>query len=255
MPVFAGYGPKDMKIALLGYGRMGKAIGKIAGDRGHEIVLKVDEENWENCRDEQLRQADVAVDFSVPAVAVKHYKWCFDNGVPVVSGTTGWLDSWEEVIDYCRQKEGGFFYASNFSVGVNLFFHLNKYLAKLMAGFCDYKVYIEETHHIHKLDAPSGTAITLAQGILEHHPAYRSWQLAHEAPMAGDVLPVTAKREGEVSGIHAVTYKSEVDEVEIRHSAFSREGFARGAVLAAEFMQGRRGVYGMDDLLKIGASL
>lgn len=234
---------------------MGKAIGKIAEGRGHEIVMKMDENNRESCREDRLKMADVAVDFSVPAVAVEHYKWCFDNGIPVVSGTTGWLDRWEEVTDYCRQKEGGFFYASNFSVGVNLFFHLNEYLAKLMAGFRDYKVYIEETHHIHKLDAPSGTAITLAQGILDHHPAYRSWQLAHEAQAAGDVLPVTAKREGEVPGIHAVTYKCEIDEIEIRHSAFSREGFARGAVLAAEFMKGRQGIYGMNDLLKLESCL
>lgn len=240
-----------MKIALLGYGRMGKAIEKIAEGRGHHIVMRMDENNRNECTDDLLKQADVAIDFSVPAVAVEHYKRCFDEGVPVVSGTTGWLEHWEEVVAYCREKEGGFFYASNFSVGVNLFFHLNRYLAGLMSGFRDYKVYIEETHHIHKLDAPSGTAITLAQGILDNHPGYTSWQLAHEAQTAEDVLPVKARREGEVPGIHAVTYKCNVDEIEIRHAAFSREGFAQGAVLAAEFMQGRKGVYGMDDMLKI----
>lgn len=241
-----------MKIALLGYGRMGKAIERFAETRGHRIILKVDENNRQECTDEMLKQADVAIDFSIATVAVDHYRWCFENGIPVVSGTTGWLDRWEEVVALCREKEGGFFYASNFSVGVNLFFHLNRYLARLMGGFCDYKVYVEETHHIHKLDAPSGTAITLAEGILGTHPAYTSWQLAHEVSMPDDVLPVTAKRIGEVPGIHAVTYKSEVDEIKICHSAFSREGFAQGAVLAAEFLKGKKGVYGMEDMLRIG---
>ena len=219
-----------MRIALLGYGKMGKMIERIAIERGHEIVLIVDENNRAACTDEQLKQADVAIEFTMPAVAVENYKWCFDNGVPVVSGTTGWLERWDEVVACCREQQGGFFYASNFSIGVNIFFQLNKYLAKMMNGFNDYKVFIEETHHIHKLDAPSGTAITIAEGILGNH--------------------VTARRIGEVPGIHAVTYKSEVDEIEIRHSAVSREGFARGAVLAAEFLKGKNGVLGMEDMLK-----
>ena len=238
-----------MKIALLGYGKMGKMIERIACERGHEVVLIVDEHSRKHCTDEQLRQADVAIEFTVPAVAVDNYKWCMDCGVPVVSGTTGWLERWEEVADYCRQKEGRFFYASNFSVGVNLFFRLNKYLARLMSALEDYKVLIEETHHIHKLDAPSGTAITIAEGILDNHAAYRTWGLDGGKPLEQDVLPVTAKREGEVPGIHSVIYKSSVDEIEIRHTALSREGFAKGAVLAAEFMKGKQqGVYGMDDL-------
>ena len=240
-----------MKIALLGYGRMGKTIERIAVERGHQIVLKVDIGNRDKVTDAQLREAEVAIDFSAPSVAVENYKWCFNNGVPVVSGTTGWLEQWQEVVEYCGQKGCGFFYASNFSVGVNLFFQLNAYLARLMGGFNDYKVYIEETHHIHKLDAPSGTAITLAQGILDHHPAYKSWELVHEIPLPEDVIPVTAKREGEVPGIHTVLYKSEVDQIQICPSAFSREGFAYGAVLAAEFMQGKKGILGMKDMLKI----
>lgn len=240
-----------MKIALLGYGRMGKAIERVAREQGHQIVLKMDVDNREKCTDEMLKTADVAIDFSVPSVAVEHYKWCFDNGIPVVSGTTGWLEQWEEVVEYCRQKNGGFFYASNFSVGVNLFFHLNRYLAKMMSGFRNYKVYVEETHHIHKLDAPSGTAITLAEGILKNHTDYTSWELAGGAETGDHVLPVTAKREGEVPGIHAITYKSEVDEIKICHAAFSREGFAQGAVMAAEFMQGKTGLYGMDELLQV----
>lgn len=240
-----------MRIALLGYGRMGKMIEQIALNRGHEIVLIVDENNRTDCSGDQLKKAEVAIDFSIPGVAVENYKWCFDCGVPVVSGTTGWLEKWDEVATYCQAKDGGFFYASNFSVGVNIFFQLNKFLAKMMGGFNDYKVFIEETHHIHKLDAPSGTAITIAEGILNNHPAYHSWKLDEGKDMPEDVLPVAAKRIGEVPGIHAVTYKSSVDEIEIRHSAFSREGFAQGAVLAAEFMNGKKGIYGMEDLLKM----
>lgn len=238
-----------MKIALLGYGKMGKMIERIAGEKGHEIVLVVDEQNRKECTAEQLRQADVAIEFTTPAVAVDNYKWCMDCGVPVVSGTTGWLERWEEVADYCRKKGGTFFYASNFSIGVNVFFRLNKYLAHLMSALGDYKVLIEETHHIHKLDAPSGTAITIAEGILDNHSAYHTWGLDEGKPLGQDVLPVTAKREGEVPGIHGVIYKSSVDEIEIKHTALSREGFAKGAVLAAEFIKGKqKGVYGMDDL-------
>lgn len=239
-----------MRIALLGYGKMGKMIESIAIERGHEIVLKVDENNCTKVTTDQLRQADVAIEFSMPAIAVNNYTWCFEAGVPVVSGTTGWLEKWEKVVALCQQKKGGFFYASNFSIGVNLFFQLNQYLAKLMNGFDHYKVFIEETHHIHKLDAPSGTAITLAEGILEHHEGYNSWQLSPEKEELDHVLPIMAKREGEVPGIHSVLYKSKVDEIEIRHAAFSREGFAFGAVLAAEFLQGKTGVFGMKDMLQ-----
>lgn len=239
-----------MKIALLGYGRMGKAIERLARERGHEIILIVDETNRASCTDEQLKQADVAIEFTTPAVAVDDYGWCFRNGVPVVSGTTGWLERWSEVTELCNETGGAFFYASNYSIGVNIFFHLNRWLAKTMAGFDNYKVFVEETHHVHKLDAPSGTAITLAEGILEEHPKYSSWKLDEGEVKAGE-LPIKAKREGEVPGIHAVTYKSEVDEIQIYHSAFSRDGFAQGAVMAAEFLAGKKGVYGMDDLLEL----
>lgn len=239
-----------MKIALLGYGKMGQAIERIAKSRGHEIVLIVDENNRDRCIDADLRQADVAIEFTMPGVAVDNYEWCFKNRVPVVSGTTGWLARWEEVKNLCATLEGCFFYASNFSIGVNLFFRLNRQLASMMSRFKDYKVFVEETHHIHKLDAPSGTAITLAEGIIDQHENYSSWKLA-EKGLSGEVVPITAKREGEVPGIHAVTYKSSVDEIEIRHSAYSRDGFAKGAVIAAEFLQGKQvGFYGMEDLLK-----
>lgn len=239
-----------MKIALLGYGKMGRMIERIAEERGHEVVLTVDEGNRGVCTDAQLKCADVAIEFTMPAVAVDNYKWCLDCGVPVVSGTTGWLERWEEVKAYAGERDGGFFYASNFSIGVNIFFRLNRYLARMMDGFKDYGVFIEETHHIHKLDAPSGTAITLAEEVVENLSAYHGWKLDDGGqPVREGEVPVRTKRIGEVPGIHGVTYKSAVDEIEIRHSAFSREGFARGAVLAAEFMAGRKGVYGMDDLL------
>ena len=230
---------------------MGRAIERVAKEAGHEVVLIVDEENRESCPDALLRQADVAIEFSVPAAAVENYEWCFRNRVPVVSGTTGWTERWNEVEEMCRELRGCFFYASNFSVGVNLFFHLNRRLAEMMSRFKDYKVFVEETHHIHKLDAPSGTAITLAQGIIGAHEGYFSWRLTGCGKMADDVVPITAKREGEVPGIHSVTYKSAVDEIEIQHAAYSRDGFAKGAVLAAEFLRGKReGMFGMDDLLK-----
>lgn len=240
-----------MRIALLGYGKMGKVIERIAVDRGHEIVLVVDENNRMSCTDEELKKAEVAIEFTMPQVAVENYKWCFKNGVPVISGTTGWLDKWEQVTEECRKMNGAFFYASNFSIGVNIFFQLNKYLAKMMNGFDGYKISIEETHHIHKLDAPSGTAITIAEGILKNHTAYDSWQLDGGEKLPQHVLPVTAKRIGEVPGIHTVTYKSEVDEIEISHSALSREGLAKGTVLAAEFLRGKSGIFGMEDLMSL----
>ena len=239
-----------MKIALLGYGKMGKTIERLARERGHEVVLIVDENNRATCTDDQLKQADVAIEFTTPVVAVDNYNWCFRNHVPVVSGTTGWLERWDEVMMSRKQLGGGFFYASNYSIGVNIFFHLNRWLARTMAQFADYKVSVEETHHIHKLDAPSGTAITLAKDILKEHPEYTSWVLDEGKVESGE-LPVKSKREGEVPGIHTVTYKSGVDEIQIHHSAYSRDGFAQGAVMAAEFLMGKKGVFGMEDLIKI----
>ena len=239
-----------MKSALLGYGKLGKTIERLARERGHEIVLIVDENNRTRCTDEQLKQADVAIEFTMPAVAVENYNWCFRNRVPVVSGTTGWLEKWDEVVTACERSGGTFFYASNYSIGVNIFFHLNRWLTQTMARFSNYKVSLEETHHIHKLDAPSGTAITLAEGILKEHPEYTSWKLDEGQVKVGE-LPIKAKREGEVPGIHSVTYQSGVDEIQICHSAYSRDGFAQGAVMAAEFLVGKQGVFGMEDLIKI----
>ncbi|MBP3419192.1 MAG: 4-hydroxy-tetrahydrodipicolinate reductase [Marinifilaceae bacterium] len=239
-----------MKVALLGYGKMGQLIAKILEEQGDEVVLKVDIDNRDIVTDEELKRADVAIEFSMPKVAVDNYKWCFDCGVPVVSGTTGWLERWNEVIQYCNEKKGAFFYASNYSIGVNLFFHLNRYLAKVMSQFKEYGILLEETHHIHKLDAPSGTAITIAEGILENNDGYESWKLVDDYEASSKELPIVAHRIGEVPGIHKVTYKSGVDEISIEHSAYSREGFAKGAVAAAKFMVGKCGVYSMEDLLK-----
>ena len=231
-----------MKIALLGYGRMGKAIEKIAVERGHEIVLKVDE----NTADYNVSVADVAIDFSIPTAAVGNLTNCFTSGVPVVSGTTGWLDSYDEMKSLCESNNGSFIYASNFSLGVNLFFELNKKVAQLMKPMLGtYGVTTEEIHHTKKLDAPSGTAITIAEGIIENTD-FEGWKLYE-----GDKnnIAITAKRVGDVPGTHSVTYHSEVDEIEIKHTAYNRQGFALGAVVAAEWLQNKKGIYGMKDVL------
>ena len=235
-----------MRIALLGYGKMGKMIERIAVSRGHQVVLVVDLDNRADCSVEQLRQADVAIEFTTPAVAVDNYKWCMDAGVPVVSGTTGWLSRLDEVKRMCAEEGKTFFYASNFSIGVNIFFALNKYLAKVMNNFPSYDVRMTEVHHIHKLDAPSGTAITLAEGILENIDRKDRWTL-ETAEKATD-LPIHAIREGEVPGIHEIIYESDVDTISIKHDAKSRAGFALGAVVAAEFTAGKKGFLGMSDL-------
>lgn len=232
-----------MKIALLGYGRMGQAIEKIALERGHEIVIRKDIEPVAI----ELSSADVAIDFSHPLAAFDNIKSCIDEKVPVVSGTTGWLDRYDEIRNYCEQHDGSFIYASNFSIGVNLFFSLNSYLAKMMHKISDYEVDMEEIHHIHKLDAPSGTAISLANGILPYTDK-KQWTI--EAP-SEDQLMINVKREGEVPGTHTVRYTSPIDAIEIKHTAFSRAGFALGAVVAAEWLQHKKGIYQMKDVLDL----
>ena len=232
-----------MKIALLGYGKMGQVIERIALERGHEIVLRKDEFNTY----EGLSTADVAIDFSVPMAAVDNISNCFYANVPVVSGTTGWLDRYDEMIALCKEKNGGFISSSNFSLGVNLFFGLNEYLAKMMAKIDGYKVTMEEIHHIHKLDAPSGTAISLAQGVIENSQ-YNNWTL--ENATESDIL-IEAVRTGEVPGTHTVTYDSGIDSIEIKHTAHNREGFALGAVIAAEWLARKHGIFSMRDVLNI----
>ena|SRR6218665_21298 len=232
-----------MKIALLGYGKMGKVIERIALERGHEIVLKKDEFNTYD----GLSTADVAIDFSVPTAAVSNISAAFNANVPVVSGTTGWLEHYDEMIALCNEKKGGFISSSNFSLGVNIFFGLNEYLAKIMKQFDSYKVSMEEIHHIHKLDAPSGTAISLAQGVIENSN-YSNWTL-EEAK--NNEIRIEAKRIGEVPGTHTVNYDSAIDSIEIKHTAHNREGFALGAVVAAEWLAGKQGIFSMKDVLNL----
>ena len=230
-----------MKIALLGYGRMGKAIEKIALERGHEIVIRKDVEPVEI----DLTVADAAIDFSHPSAAFNNIKDCIDSKVPVVSGTTGWLDRFDEIKSYCIDQEGAFIYASNYSIGVNLFFNLNAYLAKMMKQIKGYDVNMEEIHHIHKLDAPSGTAISLANDIIENSEK-KQWNIA--SPNSDDLF-INVKREGEVPGTHQVSYSSAIDSIEIKHTAFNRTGFALGAVVAAEWLYNKKGVFNMKDVL------
>lgn len=237
-----------MKIALIGYGKMGKTIEQIALNRGHQIVSIVDINNPEEFQSDNFKSADVAIEFTTPATAFDNYMKSFAAGVPVVSGTTGWLDRISEIKEKCEKEGKTFFYASNFSIGVNIFFALNKYLAKIMNNFSSYDISMTETHHIHKLDAPSGTAITLAEGIIENVDRKERWTL--ETAEQPTDLPIHAIREGEVPGIHEVTYESDVDYISIKHDAKSRAGFALGAVVAAEFTAGKKGFLGMDDMLK-----
>jgi 4-hydroxy-tetrahydrodipicolinate reductase len=239
-----------MKIALVGYGKMGKTIEKIALERGHRVVSIIDVDNRDDFRSEAFGSADVAIEFSAPLAAFDNYMECFAAGVPVVAGTTGWLERIGEVKTICESEGKTFFYASNYSIGVNIFFALNKYLARLMNDFPAYDAGMCEAHHIHKLDAPSGTAITLAEDLIARLDRKTRWTLGEEGSPSD--LVIEAIREGEIPGIHEITYDSAVDHIQIRHSAKSREGFALGAVVAAEFTAGKKGFLGMDDLLHLG---
>lgn len=233
-----------MRIALFGYGKMGKMIEQIAQQRGHQIVAKIDVDT----KDIDFSAMDVAIDFSTPDAAFDNISSCMEHGVPTICGTTGWLDRYETITALCEAKKGAFLYASNFSLGVNIFFELNQYLAKMMAHLDQYKVSLEEIHHTQKLDAPSGTAITLAEGIIANSP-YQKWTM--ETPLKGEV-PITSKRIGQVPGTHSIAYESAVDSIEICHTAHNREGFALGAVIAAEWIVGKTGVFSMKDVLNLG---
>ena len=233
-----------MKLALLGYGRMGKTIEKLATDKGHEIVFK----SGSDFEEGKLKEADAAIEFSIPEAAVKNIEKCFNEGVPVVCGTTGWLDSYKNIIKNCEARNGSFIYASNFSVGVNLFFGINEYVAKVMAPWDEYDVSVEEIHHTQKKDAPSGTAITIAEGIMKHTHK-DNWKLDEGSP---STIPISANREGDVKGTHAVTYTSTIDTISIKHEAHTRDGFAKGAILAAEWLSKKEsGVFTMKDVLGI----
>ncbi|WP_299525275.1 4-hydroxy-tetrahydrodipicolinate reductase [uncultured Lutibacter sp.] len=231
-----------MKIALLGYGKMGKTIEQIALQKGHEIVLKVDE----TTKEYDITVADVAIDFSIPSIAFTNISNCLNNKVPVVSGTTGWLDKFDEATKLCIVNKSAFIYASNFSLGVNIFFELNEYLAKMMANLEQYQISMEEIHHTQKLDEPSGTAITLAEGIIKHTNK-NNWAL--NVTNNKNELPIVAKRIAGVPGTHSIEYKSNVDTIDIKHTAHNRDGFALGALIAAEWLVGKAGVFTMKDVL------
>ena len=234
-----------MKIALFGYGKMGKEIEQIALQRGHEIVLKI-----KGTEEYDISQADIAIDFSVPNAALSNIVSCFRNNVPVISGTTGWLDDFDKAIDVCKENNGSFIYASNFSIGVNIFFELNKQLAKMMNSQKEYSINVEEIHHTKKLDTPSGTAITLAEGII-NNTSKRDWQLK-ETQINDGTIPIEAKRILDVPGTHIISYESQIDSIEIKHTAHNRKGFALGAVIAAEWLNNKIGIYTMKDVLNIG---
>ncbi len=236
-----------MRIALIGYGKMGKAIERIAIARGHEIVLKIDLDNSFELTKENLSKADLAIEFTGPSSAASNLLQCADAGIRVVCGSTGWLEKYKEVKQAFEKKALAFLYASNFSIGVNIFFELNKKLASLMASFPEYAVEMREIHHTQKKDAPSGTAITLAEQILANIPSLKTW--INEQSEETGVLPILSERKDPAPGTHLVKYHSSIDDIEIIHTAHNREGFAGGAVLAAEFIQNKKGIFSMNDVL------
>ncbi len=238
-----------MKIALIGYGKMGHMIEEIALQRGHQVVLKIHIDNTEEFTKENTAAADVAIEFTAPESAFENVKRCFDFGVPVVSGSTGWNENIPEAKEYCRKKNSAFLHTSNFSIGVNIFFQLNKLLARLMASQPDYDVTLKEIHHTQKKDAPSGTAVTLAEQVLQEVDRKKTWVNA-PSPKPEE-LSIISERTDPAPGTHYVKYTSEVDDIEIIHTAHSRKGFALGAVLAAEFLAGKKGVFTMDDVLHL----
>lgn len=236
-----------MNIALIGYGKMGKAIETIALARGHQIVLTIDADNLEDFTKENLQKAAVAIEFTGPHTAASNVAKCLEYGVPVVCGSTGWLQEWDAVKTLCDNLGGSILYASNFSVGVNLFFEMNQYLARLMSKHPEYQVSMEEIHHTQKKDAPSGTAITLAEQVMEQVPRLKNW--SNEATDAPGVIGIVSKRIDPAPGTHSIKYHSPIDDIEITHTAHNRTGFATGAVLAAEFIEGKRGIFTMKEVL------
>ena len=241
-----------MKILIIGYGKMGKTIEEIALERNHVVRYKVDQHTPDTFEDVDATQVDVAIEFTQPDAAPDNIRFCLKHGIPVVSGTTGWLSKKAEIEDYCNRQNGAFFYTSNYSIGVNIFFKLNQYLAKLMKAYPEYKPSMEETHHIHKKDAPSGTAISLAEAVVHTLPNIKEWVLTEQnvGNHSKNALPITAFRKDEIPGTHIVSYGSEIDEIKISHTAHTRKGFALGAVLVAEWLRNKKGVLDMDDFLQ-----
>lgn len=236
-----------MNIALIGYGKMGKAIEAIALEKGHQIVLKIDINNASDFNQENISKADVAIEFTGPHSAYDNVMKCLELGIPVVCGSTGWLEKWEDAKNYCGQQNGSLLYASNYSIGVNLFFEINKYVAKLMSSHTNYNVVMEEIHHTQKKDAPSGTAITLAEQVLTFIKQKKQW--VNQESQNADDLEIVSKRIDPAPGTHTIKYTSNVDDIEIIHTAHNRVGFAGGAVLAAEFLHNKKGIYSMKDVL------
>lgn len=241
-----------MRIAILGYGRMGREVEQAAVSLGHEIVLMIDRDNIDDLSPETASGCDVAIEFTGPEAAADTILRAISLGLPVVSGSTGWLDRYDEVAAFCLEKDGSFIHSSNFSIGVNIMFRLNAELARIMSSLPEYKAIVEEIHHIYKLDSPSGTAITLAGGITGHHRDYEGWVASgSEADVTGKMLTVKSVREGAVPGNHSVTWTSPNDMISIRHEAFNRRGFAMGALLAASYIISRKGVFTMGDVLNL----
>jgi 4-hydroxy-tetrahydrodipicolinate reductase len=238
-----------MNILLLGYGKMGQLIGQIAESREHQIVGKINIDNRSDLDTLNPENIDVAIEFSQPEAAVENIKWALDRNIPILSGTTGWLASKPEIEKLTLESSGTFFYASNYSIGVNIFFKVNEFLAKLINESGGYKASIEEIHHTAKLDAPSGTAITLAEGIIKSNSSLKNWKLTGETIDSEQSLPITSKRIDPAPGTHIIRYESEIDTIEVSHTAHSRQGFALGAILVAEWIQGKKGVLSMDDFL------
>lgn len=239
-----------MKLLLIGYGKMGKAIDRLATQKGHEIAGRIDDSNPELLNTIDTALVDVAIEFSRPEAALQNITTCLNRGIKIISGTTGWLDHFEEVKSLCESKKGTFLYASNFSLGVNLFFALNKMLAKMMSAHTHYEPSMVEIHHTQKLDAPSGTAITLAEGLIDHSQVKNEW--VNERSDKESQLEIISERQGSVPGTHSVTYKSEMDEIEIKHTAHTRDSFALGAILVAEWIDQKSGFLTMEDFIKIG---
>jgi 4-hydroxy-tetrahydrodipicolinate reductase len=235
-----------MNITLIGYGKMGREIEAIAQQRGHKIALRINSANAAAVTEDDLKKTEVAIEFSTPHTVKENIKKCLNAGLPVVVGTTGWYDQFDEIKKLCDLKKGSLFHATNFSLGVNLFFKINAYLAELMNKYPDYEVSMEEVHHIHKLDKPSGTAITLAKQILEKIERKTKWSIENQDP---DTLFIKDIREGEVPGTHIIKYHSDIDDIEIMHKAHNRRGFALGAVIAAEYLHDKKGMYTMSDLI------
>ena len=233
-----------MKIALFGYGKMGKVIEKIAKKRGHKIIYRIDE----NCINYDLKKVDIAIDFSTPKAAFSNINMALENSIPIISGTTGWLDNYNKAVKLCNEKNGAFLYASNFSLGVNIFFEINRQLAKIMSNHPEYLIKMKEIHHIEKIDAPSGTAITLAESIIKETD-YQKWSLNKDSKE--NEISIEAQRLSDKTGTHEVIYKSDIDEIKIKHAAINREGFGLGAVIAAEWLIGKKGVFSMKDVLNI----